>query len=44
LCKFDLDEINIKIDIFSDDRVVLNTTVQKCLLEDTRRHNKSEKM
>jgi len=44
LCRFDLDEINIKIDMFSDDRVILNTTVQRCLLEDTRRHNKSEKM
>jgi len=39
-----MDEINIKIDMFSDDRVVLNATVQRCLLEDTRRDNKSEKM
>lgn len=30
--------------MFSDDRVLLNTTVQRCLLQDTRRHNKSEKM
>lgn len=44
LCKFDLDEINIKMDIFSDDRMVLNTTVQRCQLQDTRRQNKSEKM
>lgn len=44
LCKFDLDEINIKMDIFADDRMVLNATVQRCLLQDTRRQNKSEKM
>lgn len=44
LCKFDLDEINVKIDMFSDDRVVLNATVQRCMLEDTRRQNKSKKM
>ncbi|XP_008187329.1 vacuolar protein sorting-associated protein 13C isoform X2 [Acyrthosiphon pisum] len=44
LCRFDLDEINIKIDMFSDDRVILSTTVQRCMLEDTRRHNTSEKM
>lgn len=30
--------------MFSDDRVVLNATVQRCILEDTRRHNTSEKM
>lgn len=44
LCKLDLDEINIKIDMFSDNRIVLNSTIQRFSLEDTRRHNKSEKM
>lgn len=39
-----MDEINVKIDIFSDNRIILNSTVQRCSLEDTRRLNKSEKM
>ncbi|XP_050533944.1 intermembrane lipid transfer protein VPS13A-like isoform X2 [Daktulosphaira vitifoliae] len=44
LCKLSLDEIHVKIDMFSDNKVTLNSFIQKCLVEDTRKLNKSEKI
>ncbi|XP_050428442.1 intermembrane lipid transfer protein VPS13A-like isoform X2 [Adelges cooleyi] len=43
LCKLDMDEIHIKVEMYSNNRVAMNASIQKCVLEDTRRLNKSEK-